>query len=57
VAIAEFRFSNSAVLPSAYNSPQINTLRREAVFLSQGRFFDRAVRNVKEYVEYMHLNP
>jgi putative transposase len=39
---------------------QINKLGGEAVLLWQGRFFDRAVRTVKEYhekVEYIHLNP
>ena len=39
---------------------QINKLRREAGILWQGRFFDRALRTVKEYhekVEYIHLNP
>ena len=38
----------------------INRLRRTSGELWQPRYFDRAVRNVKEYVEkldYMHLNP
>ncbi len=38
----------------------INLGRREAGELWQGRFFDRALRTVKEYgetVEYIHLNP
>jgi putative transposase len=39
---------------------QINKLRGDTGVLWQGRFFDRALRTVKEYhekVEYMHLNP
>jgi REP-associated tyrosine transposase len=39
---------------------QMNSRRREAGRLWQGRFFDRALRTVKEYnraVEYIHLNP
>jgi hypothetical protein len=39
---------------------QINTKRKEAGQLWQGRFFDRALRTVKEYgraIEYMHWNP
>jgi putative transposase len=38
----------------------INRCRGEAAELWQGRFFDRALRTVKEYnekVEYIHLNP
>jgi len=38
----------------------INRRRGEAAELWQGRFFDRALRTVKEYnekVEYIHLNP
>jgi hypothetical protein len=38
----------------------INLGRGEAGELWQGRFFDRALRTVKEYmetVEYIHLNP
>jgi putative transposase len=38
----------------------INRRRGEAAELWQGRFFDRALRTVKEYhekVEYLHLNP
>jgi len=38
----------------------INRGRREAGELWQGRFFDHALRTVKEYqetVEYIHLNP
>jgi putative transposase len=38
----------------------INVRRGEAGELWQGRFFDRALRTVKEYhetVEYIHLNP
>ena len=38
----------------------INLGRRESGELWQGRFFDRALRTVKEYmetVEYIHLNP
>ena len=38
----------------------INRRRAEAGELWQGRFFDRALRTVKEYnekVEYIHLNP
>jgi hypothetical protein len=49
-------------MESAKVSPtrQINNLRRQAGVLWQGRFFDRALRTVKEYhekVEYIHLNP
>jgi putative transposase len=39
---------------------RINGGRRESGLLWQPRFFDRAVRTVKEYyekVEYIHLNP
>jgi putative transposase len=39
---------------------QINKLRGEGGVLWQGRFFDRALRTIKEYhekVEYIHLNP
>jgi len=39
---------------------RINKLRGERGILWQGRFFDRALRTVKEYhdkVEYIHLNP
>jgi len=39
---------------------QINMLRGDRGLLWQGRFFDRALRTVKEYhekVEYIHLNP
>jgi hypothetical protein len=39
---------------------QINTKRKEASQLWQGRFFDRALRTVKEYgraIEYIHWNP
>jgi hypothetical protein len=38
----------------------INKLRGDRGVLWQGRFFDRALRTVKEYhekVEYIHLNP
>ncbi len=38
----------------------INAARGERGVLFQGRFFDRALRTVKEYhekVEYIHLNP
>jgi putative transposase len=39
---------------------RINRWRGERGMLLQGRFFDRAVRTVREYhekVEYIHLNP
>ena len=39
---------------------RINTCQKESGRLWQGRFFDRALRTVKEYheaVEYIHLNP
>jgi putative transposase len=39
---------------------QMNSRRKEAGRLWQSRFFDRALRTVKEYnkaVEYIHLNP
>jgi putative transposase len=39
---------------------RINASRKESGLLWQPRFFDRAVRTVKEYyekVEYIHLNP
>jgi len=39
---------------------QIDMLRGDRGLLCQGRFFDRALRTVKEYqekVEYIHLNP
>ena len=38
----------------------INVWRKEAAQLWQERFFDRALRTVREYhekVEYIHLNP
>jgi len=38
----------------------LNSQRRERGVLFQGRFFDRALRTVKEYqekVEYIHMNP
>ena len=38
----------------------INVRRRERGELGQDRFFDRALRRVREYnetVEYIHLNP
>jgi hypothetical protein len=59
-------FSNSAACSLAMESikvsstRQINTKRREAGPLWQGRFFDRALRTVKEYgraIEYIHWNP
>ncbi|TAM81799.1 MAG: transposase [Acidobacteria bacterium] len=39
---------------------QMNSRRKQAGRLWQGRFFDRALRTVREYnraVEYIHLNP
>jgi len=39
---------------------RINRRRREVEMLWQPRFFDRALRTVREYnekVEYIHLNP
>ncbi len=39
---------------------QMNTRRKESGRLWQGRFFDRALRTVKEYhetIEYIHWNP
>ena len=42
------------------STPRINAARRESGLLWPPRFFDRAVRTVKEYdekVEYIHLNP
>jgi hypothetical protein len=39
---------------------RINRFRREAGVLWQPRFFDRALRTVREYhekVQYIHLNP
>ena len=39
---------------------RINAGRKESGLLWQPRFFDRALRTVKEYyekVEYIHLNP
>ena len=39
---------------------RINRARRECGLLWQPRFFDRALRTVREYhekVEYLHLNP
>jgi putative transposase len=39
---------------------RINACQKESGRLWQGRFFDRALRTVKEYheaVEYIHLNP
>ncbi len=39
---------------------RINRARRECGLLWQPRFFDRALRTVREYhekVEYIHLNP
>lgn len=42
------------------STKRINRARGELGLLWQGRFFDRALRTVKEYqekVEYIHLNP
>lgn len=42
------------------STKRINRAREELGVLWQGRFFDRALRTVKEYrekVEYIHLNP
>jgi REP element-mobilizing transposase RayT len=42
------------------STKRINRARGERGLLWQGRFFDRALRTVKEYqekVEYIHLNP
>jgi hypothetical protein len=59
-------FFNSAAFSLAMESikvgstGQINTKRKEAGQLWQGRFFDRALRTVKEYgraIEYIHWNP
>ena len=52
----------SLVMKSFKNSstPLINRRRAERGELWQARFFDRALRTVKEYnekVEYIHLNP
>jgi len=52
----------SQVMKSVKNSLTIliNRRRAEAGELWQARFFDRALRTVKEYnekVEYIHLNP
>ncbi|MDE3178769.1 MAG: transposase [Acidobacteriota bacterium] len=52
----------SLVVKSIKNSSTLllNRQRHEAGELWQGRFFDRALRTVKEYnekVEYIHLNP
>jgi hypothetical protein len=59
-------FFNSAAFSLAMESikvsstRQINAKRKEAGQLWQGRFFDRALRTVKEYgraIEYIHWNP
>jgi len=52
----------SAVMESikVSSTRRINKLRGDKGVLWQGRFFDRALRTVKEYhekVEYIHLNP
>jgi REP element-mobilizing transposase RayT len=42
------------------STPRLNASRGESGLLWEPRFFDRALRSVKEYhekVEYMHLNP
>ncbi len=52
-------FVGDGVHQKVSSTRRINRLRREAGLLWQGRFFDRAVRTVKEYhekVEYIHLN-
>lgn len=44
----------------ASSTKRINRMRGDAGVLWQGRFFDRALRTVKEYretVDYIHLNP
>ena len=52
--------SNLLTLLKVSSMVAINRGRREAGEVWQGRFFDRALRTVKEYhetVEYIHLNP
>ena len=58
----QFPLSISTVLEAIKvgSTHRINAGRRERGLLWQPRFFDRAVRTVKEYyekVEYIHLNP
>jgi len=57
-----YPLSSSRVIKAVKTSSMlsINLARRTEGELWQGRFFDRALRTVKEYaetVEYIHLNP
>lgn len=52
--------SNAMNSVKTSSTRQINRMRGESGVLWQGRFFDRALRTVKEYgetVDYIHWNP
>jgi putative transposase len=62
ICTPQYPLTISEVMKSIKNSSTtlINTGRAASGELWQGRFFDRALRTVKEYnekVEYVHLNP
>jgi putative transposase len=62
ILFPRFPLSISRVMESIKvgSTPRINAGRKESGLLWQPRFFDRALRSVKEYyekVEYIHLNP
>jgi len=62
ICAPQYPLTISEVMKSIKNSSTtlINTGRAASGELWQGRFFDRALRTVKEYnekVEYIHLNP
>jgi len=62
ICAPEYPLSISVVMKSIKTSSMIlmNRQRHESGELWQGRFFDRALRTVKEYnekVDYIHLNP
>jgi REP element-mobilizing transposase RayT len=62
ILFPRFPLTISAVMESikVASTLRLNAGRKESGLLWQPRFFDRAVRTVKEYyekVEYIHLNP
>ncbi|MGD0456359.1 MAG: transposase [Terriglobia bacterium] len=62
ILFPRFPLSISRVMKSIKvgSTLRINAGRKESGLLRQPRFFDRALRSVKEYyekVEYIHLNP
>jgi putative transposase len=60
IVYPSFPLTISRVLEAVGATLRINRRRGERGVLLQGRFFDRALRTVREYhekVEYIHLNP